>query len=243
MSMGSGMCGSSSGLAVARFADDCRTCGDPRSPPGIRSGVPDSARRAGCGASQGHRPPLGKASRLSCETAGTPARSTHPRPHAHPARTSPARPRSADAPPDSQPDLDPRPRKLINEYVGGVNTQTDSISIAHMRAPAGWEEPFQTPEFDEYTLVLRGSIRVEHDGGQTNIAAGQAILTAKPASASATRRSRSASTWPSACPRSRPTACSGRTPRSGYATAMRPVPALLASASASIALARMSAAL
>ena len=67
--------------------------------------------------------------------------------------------------------------KLIDEYVGAVNTQTDSISIAHMRAPAGWEEPFQTPEFDEYTLVLKGSIRVEHEGGQTDVAAGQAILT------------------------------------------------------------------
>jgi quercetin dioxygenase-like cupin family protein len=67
--------------------------------------------------------------------------------------------------------------KLIDEYVGGVNTQTDSISIAHMRAPAGWEEPFQTPAFDEYTLVLKGSIRVEHEGGQTDVAAGQAILT------------------------------------------------------------------
>ena len=67
--------------------------------------------------------------------------------------------------------------KLIDEYVGGVNTQTDSISIAHMRAPAGWEEPFQTPAFDEYTLVLAGSIRVEHEGGHTDVAAGQAILT------------------------------------------------------------------
>ena len=46
--------------------------------------------------------------------------------------------------------------KLIDEYVGGVNTQTDAISIAHMRAPAGWEEPFQTPAFDEYTRRPRG---------------------------------------------------------------------------------------
>jgi ethanolamine utilization protein EutQ (cupin superfamily) len=58
-----------------------------------------------------------------------------------------------------------------------VNTQTDDISIAHMRAPAGWEEPFQTPDFDEYTLVLKGSLRVEHDSGHTEVAAGQAILT------------------------------------------------------------------
>jgi ethanolamine utilization protein EutQ (cupin superfamily) len=68
--------------------------------------------------------------------------------------------------------------KLIDEYVGSVNTQTDAVSIAHMHAPADWKEPFQTPEFDEYTLVLRGSLRVEHDAGHTDVAAGQAILTA-----------------------------------------------------------------
>ena len=67
--------------------------------------------------------------------------------------------------------------KLIDEYVGAVNTQTDGISIAHMRAPADWTEPFQTPEFDEYTLVLSGSLRVDHDGGSTDVGAGQAILT------------------------------------------------------------------
>jgi ethanolamine utilization protein EutQ (cupin superfamily) len=67
--------------------------------------------------------------------------------------------------------------KLIDEYVGSVNTQTDDISIAHMRAPADWKEPFQTPAFDEYTLVLAGTLRVEHDGGHTDVTAGQAILT------------------------------------------------------------------
>ena len=67
--------------------------------------------------------------------------------------------------------------KLIDEYVGSVNTQTDDISIAHMRAPADWEEPFQTPAFDEYTVVLVGTLRVEHDGGHTDVTAGQAILT------------------------------------------------------------------
>jgi ethanolamine utilization protein EutQ (cupin superfamily) len=66
--------------------------------------------------------------------------------------------------------------KVIDEYVGSVNTQTDGISIAHMRAPADWDEPFQTPEFDEYTLVLKGSLRVEHDAGHTDVLAGQAIL-------------------------------------------------------------------
>jgi ethanolamine utilization protein EutQ (cupin superfamily) len=67
--------------------------------------------------------------------------------------------------------------KIIDEYVGAVNTQTDSVSVAHMRAPADWAEPFQTPEFDEYTLVLAGSLRVEHAGGHTDVAAGQAIFT------------------------------------------------------------------
>ena len=68
--------------------------------------------------------------------------------------------------------------KLIDEYVGSVNTQTDEVSIAHMRAPGGWVEPFQTPVFDEYTLVLRGTLRIEHEGEQTDVGAGQAILTA-----------------------------------------------------------------
>ena len=68
--------------------------------------------------------------------------------------------------------------KQIDEYVGSVNTGTDGVSIAHMRAPADWQEPFQTPAFDEYTVVLRGVLRVEHEGGHTDVAAGQAILTA-----------------------------------------------------------------
>jgi len=67
--------------------------------------------------------------------------------------------------------------KVIDEYVGSVNTQTDAISIAHMRAPADWDEPFQTPEFDEYTVVLKGTLRVEHEGDRTDVRAGQAILT------------------------------------------------------------------
>jgi ethanolamine utilization protein EutQ (cupin superfamily) len=68
--------------------------------------------------------------------------------------------------------------KVIDEYVGAVNTRTDGVSIAHMRAPSDWREPFQTPQFDEYTLVLRGSLRIEHEGGHTDVSAGQAILTA-----------------------------------------------------------------
>ena len=66
--------------------------------------------------------------------------------------------------------------KIIQEYVGRVNTRTAAVSIAHMRSPSGWVEPAQTPEFDEYTLVLRGSLRVEHDGGVIDVAAGQAVI-------------------------------------------------------------------
>jgi mannose-6-phosphate isomerase-like protein (cupin superfamily) len=66
--------------------------------------------------------------------------------------------------------------KLIDEYVGRVNTSEAGVSIAHMRSPAGWAEPGQTPEFDEYTLVLRGVLRVEHRGGTLDVRAGQAVL-------------------------------------------------------------------
>ena len=67
--------------------------------------------------------------------------------------------------------------KLIDEYVGRASTSTEQVSVAHMRSPAGWEEPAQTPEFDEVTLVLSGAVRVEHDGGVLEVAAGQAVLT------------------------------------------------------------------
>ena len=67
--------------------------------------------------------------------------------------------------------------KQIDEYVGRVTTGTSSVSVAHMKAPAGWDEPAQTPEFDEVTLVLAGSVVVEHDGGRLEVSAGQAVLT------------------------------------------------------------------
>lgn len=67
--------------------------------------------------------------------------------------------------------------KVIDEYVGRVTTGTESVSVAHMTAPSGWEEPAQTPDFDEVTLVLRGSVVVEHDGGETVVPAGQAVVT------------------------------------------------------------------
>jgi mannose-6-phosphate isomerase-like protein (cupin superfamily) len=65
--------------------------------------------------------------------------------------------------------------KLIDEYVGRVRTGVDRVSIAHMRSPPGWQEPGQTPEFDEYTVVLRGVLRVESRGGVLDVAAGQAV--------------------------------------------------------------------
>ncbi|MDP9416686.1 MAG: cupin domain-containing protein [Actinomycetota bacterium] len=67
--------------------------------------------------------------------------------------------------------------KVIDEYVGRVNSATEAVSVAHMRAPAGWAEPAQAPEFDEVTLVLAGTVVVEHDGGRVEVRAGQAVLT------------------------------------------------------------------
>ena len=67
--------------------------------------------------------------------------------------------------------------KLIDEYVGRASTGTGAVSVAHMRSPAGWEEPGQRPEFDEITLVLAGAVHVEHDGGVLEVGAGQAVLT------------------------------------------------------------------
>ena len=67
--------------------------------------------------------------------------------------------------------------KIIEEYVGRVNTGDAAVSIARMRSPQGWEEPAQTPEFDEYTLVLAGMLLVEHDGGRVEVRAGEAVHT------------------------------------------------------------------
>ncbi len=69
------------------------------------------------------------------------------------------------------------PPKLIDEYVGRVNSGDDAVSIAHMRSPAGWSEPGQRPEFGEYTLVLSGTLHVEHIGGVLEVSAGQAVHT------------------------------------------------------------------
>lgn len=69
--------------------------------------------------------------------------------------------------------------KLIDEYVGRVNSGTSALSIAHMRSPGGWQEPGQTPEFDEFTLVVKGSIRVEYRGGSLDVLAGEAVIAHK----------------------------------------------------------------
>lgn len=69
--------------------------------------------------------------------------------------------------------------KLIEEFVGRVNSGTAQVSVARMRSPAGWVEPGQTPEFDEYTVVLAGRLRVETKDGALDVAAGQAVYTPK----------------------------------------------------------------
>ena len=65
--------------------------------------------------------------------------------------------------------------KKIAEHVGRLNTGTEAVSIAHMRSPAGWSEPGQRPQFDEYTMVLNGFMRVEHADGEMIVAAGQSV--------------------------------------------------------------------
>ena len=67
--------------------------------------------------------------------------------------------------------------KIIEEFIGRVNSGTEALSVARMKSPGGWVEPGQTPEFDEYTLVLRGMLRVTTKEGDTDVHAGQAIIT------------------------------------------------------------------
>ena len=66
--------------------------------------------------------------------------------------------------------------KLIDEYVGRVNSKTSAVSVAHMRSPQGWVEPGQSPEFDEFTIVLKGMLRVDHKAGTLDVRAGQAVV-------------------------------------------------------------------
>jgi len=69
--------------------------------------------------------------------------------------------------------------KLNDEYVGRVNSRTEALSLAHMRSPGGWVEPGQAPEFDEFTVVLKGTLRVTHRGGVLDVCAGQAVVAHK----------------------------------------------------------------
>ena len=70
-----------------------------------------------------------------------------------------------------------QPPKRIEEYAGRVNSGHDNVSVARMKSPSGWVEPGQRPEFEEITVVLRGMLRVEHEGGTVDVRAGQAIVT------------------------------------------------------------------
>ena len=69
--------------------------------------------------------------------------------------------------------------KLIDEYIGRVNSKNEAASIAHMRSPGGWQELGQTPEFDEFTVVLHGVLHVEYIGGAMDVRAGQAVIANK----------------------------------------------------------------
>jgi len=69
--------------------------------------------------------------------------------------------------------------KIIKEFIGRVNSKTSGVSIAQMQSPEGWVEPGQTPEFDEYTVVLKGMLRVESKKGVLEVPAGQAVITPK----------------------------------------------------------------
>ena len=66
--------------------------------------------------------------------------------------------------------------KIIDEYVGRVNSKDDAVSVAHMKSPGGWVEPGQRPTFRELTLVLRGRLVVDHEGGSIDVRGGQAIV-------------------------------------------------------------------
>ena len=68
--------------------------------------------------------------------------------------------------------------KQIQEFAGRVNTAHSAVSVARMISPSGWEEPGQRPEFEEITVVLKGALRVEHEGGALDVHAGQAVVTA-----------------------------------------------------------------
>ena len=66
--------------------------------------------------------------------------------------------------------------KIIQEFIGRVNSKTSALSVARMQSPSGWVEPGQTPEFDEYTVVLKGSLRVQSKDQVIDVKAGQAVI-------------------------------------------------------------------
>ena len=66
--------------------------------------------------------------------------------------------------------------KLIDEYIGRVNSKDSAVSVAHMRSPQGWIEPGQKPEFDEFTVVLKGMLRVKSESDEIDVTAGQAVV-------------------------------------------------------------------
>jgi mannose-6-phosphate isomerase-like protein (cupin superfamily) len=69
-----------------------------------------------------------------------------------------------------------QPPKLIEEFIGRVNSGTAAVSIARMKSPSGWSEPGQRPEFDEYTVVIRGTLHVKLKGAEFDVGVGQAII-------------------------------------------------------------------
>jgi ethanolamine utilization protein EutQ (cupin superfamily) len=69
--------------------------------------------------------------------------------------------------------------KVIEEFIGRVNSRTESLSVARMKSPGGWTEPAQNPEFDEYTIVLKGLLRVESEGARVDVRAGEGIIVKK----------------------------------------------------------------
>lgn len=99
--------------------------------------------------------------------------------------------------------------KRIEEYAGRVNTGHERVSVARMVSPAGWEEPGQRPEREEITIVLKGLLRVEHEGGVLDVRAGQAVITTPRVNGynTARRKRRLPSMSPCACPCSRLTRC------------------------------------
>ena len=93
--------------------------------------------------------------------------------------------------------------KQIDEYIGRVNSGDEALSIAHMHSPQGWVEPGQTPEFDEYTIVLRGLLRVASREGVLEVRAGQAVVVRRGEWCSTVRPGpMERNTWPSVCRRS-----------------------------------------